>query len=580
METNRRRGRNKGLRNSLRTVVTTAALGLMTVCASASAADWHAKCDLLLTGALAKNAAGHVGVIVRLTDQPNPAQLKQLLRLGADTYRNLGIIRSLAVRIPASHVKELANLPFVERLSLDATTKKDDIFTVTSSKANIAFQQYGLTGYKVGVAVLDSGIQNEADFGDPSGDRLIGTADFTSEDVNDHCGHGTHVAGIIGGNGQSSTGNQYKKTFYGIARRASLIEVKVLTAEGSGTVSNAIAGIQWCMENARKYNIRVLNISFGHPVGESYITDPLCQAVEEAWRSGIVVVCAAGNDGRQNATPTAGAANEGYGTAYGTIECPGNDPSVITVGAMKNYDGTRADDRIATYSSRGPALFDYVLKPDIVAPGNEVVSVEANNSYLINTYPTTVPLLNSYYCSKNGYSNDYCCLSGTSMATPVVSGAAALLLQAQPNLTPDTVKVRLMASADKWLDPYGNSDPCTYGAGYLNIPSALNCTLAAGQPAYSPTLSQDSSGDVYINLNNAIWGKMAIWGTGVTNLRAIWGNNAIWGKSTNLLSESQAIWGKSFWTDFPYEDISTSGVDLSSGSIAVQGEKQFGSSGM
>jgi serine protease AprX len=521
-----------------------------------------------------------MGVILKLDRDLTPDQSRQLRELKADVYRNLTLIHAVAVRVPPRNVAAIAGLPFVKHLSLDATTKKDDVFTVNSSLASVAFQQYSLTGYQVGVAVLDSGIQNQGDFGDPSGCRLVGSADFTNEDVNDHCGHGTHVAGIIAGNGQASTGNQFSKTFYGIARRASLIEVKVLTGNGAGTVSNAISGIQWCVANRKKYNIRVLNISFGHPVGENYSTDPLCQAVEAAWQSGIVVVCAAGNEGRLNPTATSGASNEGYGTAYGTIECPGNDPSVITVGAMKNYDGNRADDRIATYSSRGPALFDFTLKPDIVAPGNQIVSVEANNCFLINTYPTTVPLKNSFYSSKNGYSNDYCVLSGTSMATPVVAGAVALMLQQQPTLSPDTVKVRLMESADKWLDPCGNSDPCTYGAGYLDIPNALNCPLVAGQPAYSPTLFQDSTGDVYISINNAIWGKNSIWSTGVSNLQAIWGQQAIWGKSANLLSASHAIWGKAFWSDYNFESISSSGVDLSSSSIAIQGEQQFGSGNM
>ena len=156
----------------------------------------------------------------------------------------------------------------------------------------------------------------------------------------------------------------------------------MLDGNGQGSVSTVVAGIQWVVSNKAKYNIRVLNLSLGHPVGESYTTDPSCQAVEAAWKAGIVVVCAAGNEGRASATNTAGAANEGWGTAYGSITSPGNDPYVITVGATKSMDGNRADDKIATYSSRGPSRLDLVLKPDLVAPGNHVISLDAGGSTL------------------------------------------------------------------------------------------------------------------------------------------------------------------------------------------------------
>ena len=214
--------------------------------------------------------------------------------------------------------------------------------------------------------------------------------DFTGGDGSgdDGCGHGTHVAGIIAGDGTASTGPAFFRTFYGIARSASLVNVRVLDGTGRGSVSNVIAGLGWAVAHKTDYGIGVVNLSLGHPVGESYATDPLCQAVEAAWKAGIVVVCAAGNAGRAGASDSSALPwdNEGWGTAYGSIQSPGNDPCVITVGAMKSVDGARADDAVATYSSRGPSRLDFVLKPDLVAPGNRIISVNAGGSFLDTQY--------------------------------------------------------------------------------------------------------------------------------------------------------------------------------------------------
>ena len=208
-------------------------------------------------------------------------------------------------------------------------------------------------------------------------------------------------------------------------------------------------------------------------------------------------------------------ANEGWGTTYGSIQSPGNDPYVITVGATKSMDGIRAHDRIATYSSRGPSRLDLVLKPDILAPGNKIVSTNTNNSYLAKNFGATNEIPYSSYTTQNAghLSQDYFCLSGTSMAAPVVAGAAALMLQASPNLTPDTVKARLMLSADKWADPSGNADALTYGAGYLNIPAALLSSATASLPALSPTLVANSDGSLSLVMDRAAWGSTALAGS-------------------------------------------------------------------
>ena len=329
-------------------------------------------------------------MIARLDGDLTPARQSRLAALGADVTRHLGFIHSVALSLPERSLGKLAALPFISHLSYDGEVKKSDAFTDGSSGAAYARQQYGLTGQGVGVAVLDSGSRIVMDLMNSgnSASRLSAQMNFVpgTVDYTDWCGHGTHVSGIIAGNGAASTGSLFSYTFKGVAPQANLINARVLDAAGGGTVSSVLAGIQWVIDNKSNYNIRVANLSLGHPVSESYKTDPLCQAVEAAWKAGIVVVCAAGNNGRATAYNTAGAPNEGWGTAYGSIQSPGNDPYVITVGATKNMDGVRGDDRIATYSSRGTqppgpgaqARYYCTGKPDdfgVYAGGNDVLHV-------------------------------------------------------------------------------------------------------------------------------------------------------------------------------------------------------------
>jgi serine protease AprX len=581
---------------------------------AANAGDLSGKGDSFLSRrAAGASKGGWSQVIVRFADDLNPAQQKQLKALGADTYRHLPIIHSDALSVPTRNLEKLAALPFVKHLSADIDVKKSDEFTVESSGADVAFSQWKLDGTGVGVAVIDSGSVDSADLSvkGAQSSRLLTGIDFVpvttvkgkkSAAGGDPCGHGTHVAGIIGGNGTNSTGVSCYRTFFGVARNANIIPVRVLDADGQGTVSQVISGIQWAVANKAAYNVRVMNLSLGHPVGESYTTDPLCQAVESAWKAGIVVVCSAGNDGRLNSAVTAGVSNEGYDTAYGSIQSPGNDPYVITVGAMKAMDfafktdgthsHTRSNDKIATYSSRGPSRLDLVLKPDIIAPGNKVISLNYQNSYLSTNFGATNIVVNSDYVNTNHgqgkkASPDYLRLSGTSMAAPVVSGAAALMLQANPSLSPDTIKARLMLSADKWTQPDGTADVCTFGAGYLNIPAALQCPAVPNQAALSPSLCIDGDNNVTINMDRAIWGhaldgSSAIWGVnGINDLRAIWGHTAFADSTANLLSSSRAIWGHSvtaeraIWGHCVWEDRAIwghaiEGVDLTS--TAINGE--------
>lgn len=241
-----------------------------------------------------------------------------------------------------------------------------------------------------------------------------------------------------------------------MARQARLINLRVLDAKGGGQDSYVIGAIQRAIALKSTYNIRVINLSLGRPVYESYTTDPLCQAVEAAWKAGIVVVVAAGNDGRDNS---------GGRTGYGTVNSPGNDPYLITVGAMKTRKtAARGDDEIASYSSKGPTYLDHVMKPDLVAPGNQIISLLMNtNNWISELYPQNV-VPYSYFEVNGNSTLSYCYvwLSGTSMAAPVVSGAAALMIQKDSTLTPDMVKARLMKTATKNFPTYSSAtDPTT-----------------------------------------------------------------------------------------------------------------------
>lgn len=469
--------------------------------------------------------------------------------------RKLSVINAVAMTIQASSLAALESNPNVAHVSVDNQVSQTSTTTDFYDQAVNAPYAWsaGLDGSGIGVAVIDSGITDQGDFSNPTVSRLVYSANFNNDGVNGAFGHGTHVAGILAGDGSNSTGANYTKTFMGIAPNANLLSFRVLDGLGSGTDSIVIAGIQQAISLKSTYNVRVMNVSLGRPVFESYTVDPLCQAVEAAWKAGIVVVVAAGNDGRDNSFKTNG---------YGTITAPGNDPYVITVGAMKpEGTATRADDLIASYSSKGPTMIDHIVKPDLVAPGNLIVSTLASTSAAIYTlFPQDqVPM--DYYSTTGGTasSSTYFILSGTSMATPVVSGAAALLLQKNPSLTPDQIKARLMKTAYKTfprsstaVDPVtGISytdyyDIFTVGAGYVDIQAALNNTDTTSSSigvAESPAVAVNKSGQVYVVTNSSIvWGTSVVWGTSI-----VWGTSVIAGTEDgqSVLSGSSVVWGTS-----------------------------------
>ncbi|MGO8984628.1 MAG: S8 family peptidase [Terriglobales bacterium] len=486
---------------------------------------------------------GMVTINVQYRTFPTTSYLKGRQQGGATLRWKLPTIKAVTMTVPATMLTTLANEANVVYISPDRpltmTANPQTEEFATAVEADVAAAQYGFDGTGVGVAVIDSGIAAHPDLNNANGNsRVVYSQSFVAGDTttSDKFGHGTHVAGLVGGTGASSgTANGYPATYAGMAPNVNLVNLRVLDQNGSGTDSQVIAAIQEAISLQSTYNIRVINMSLGRPVFESYTLDPVDQAVEAAWKAGIVVVAAAGNNGRF--APTNG---------FGTIGVPANDPAVITVGATMTEDtNTRVDDKIASYSSKGPVAIDHIVKPDLVAPGNAQVSLRAAGSTLDVTFP-------QYEVTSSNGTSSYFVLSGTSMATPIVSGAVALLLQQNPALTPDQVKARLMKTAWKGFGQYTSShdhlgnlynneyDIFTYGSGYLDVNAALGDTTLATGVALSPTAVLNANGSVTIantSPDSLFAGSSVVWGA----TSVVWADSVVWG--SNVISSTSVVWG-------------------------------------
>ena len=354
-----------------------------------------------------------------------------------------------------------------------------------------------LQGQGVTVAVVDSGIGKSKDLGN----RNIKSINFNESyhDSKDRYGHGTLVAGVIAGDGHRS-----HKAYLGIAPKTNLINVRVSDDNGVTTEADVAASLQWVYENKDKYNIRVVNLSLNSVVAQPYQTSPLCAAVEILWFNGVTVVVSAGNNGTAELFP------------------PANDPFVITVGAT-NDQGTIdiSDDTMASFSAYGTTESGFA-KPELVAPGqNIVIYLPENNKLTIGQQH-----------GSNRINKDYFRVSGTSFSAPMVSGAITLLLQDEPLLTPDQVKYRLMATAEKNWPGY---DPLKAGAGYLNIYAAVH-----GTSTESANTGVDASQLLWSGNEPIVWGSVA-WNSVAWNSVA-W-NSVAW----NSVAWNSVAWNSDYW---------------------------------
>jgi len=447
-----------------------------------------------------------------------------------------------------------------------ASTSPTTMGEVTAAVGAEAMWARGYDGSGIDVALIDSGVVPVQGLSAPT--KVVNGPDLSFESQSstyrhlDTFGHGTHMAGIIAGNDGTSTG------FKGVAPGARLVNVKVATRDGAADISQVIAAIDWVVQHRNDgMNVRVLSLSFGTDGIQNPMIDPLAHAVESAWRNGVVVVVAGGNDG----------------DVLPSLTNPAHDPRVIAVGAV-DINGTVSalDDRVAPFSSRG-SVSRFV---DVVAPGVSIASLRDPGSTIDSAHPGSVVATRFFRGS------------GTSQATAVTAGAVALLLDARPTLTPDQVKALLRTSATPLLKDTARAQ----GAGRLNVDLAARTLVpvASGQGggASSGTGSLEAargsehltadgielrgeidvmgvawSGSAWAPLSSAgsawsgaYWRSVKWIGTcwcGSSWAQQTWGSAAWTGKSWSGKSWSSDLWSGKSWSGKSWSGTSWSGKSWS-----------------
>ena len=508
---------------------------------------------LALAPQLQHLAAVQPATPVRVIVQQRAAQSvaeQSVHRLGGRVLKQLPIIGAFAAQLPAGALPQLAADPAVRWISLDApvASADDDPVEGEGRRTDPADTNHYLqtlrytelpggpahfTGQGVGVAVVDSGISTDQDFANLT---RIGSFNANSRTPNDVYGHGTHVAGIIGGSGAGSGG-----AVRGISPGVNLISVKISDETGMAYESDTLEALQWIYQHRAEYNIRVVNLSINTAQEASYHLSPLDAGVEFLWFNGIVVVASSGNRSTTDA-------------AHAVMMAPANDPFIITVGATdEGGTGARADDSLAPYTAYGHTVDGY-LKPEIAAPGSRIYSVLSGQSRWNKTYPDRV--------SPSG---EYFRLSGTSMAAPMVAGAAALLLAAEPALTPDQVKFRLLHTGSSlpvlldgvpqfelpYLDLYASlTAPTTEAANRDLVPShLLLATLADAVDRTAPGWNS-------VNWNSVNWNSVN-WNS--VNWNSVNWNSVNWNSvNWNSVNWNSVNWNSVNWNSAVLEDEAAS----------------------
>jgi serine protease AprX len=393
-------------------------------------------------------------VIVQLTSNLKKDRKKLQSILGASFQPNhvFTYIDAFSAKLTSKQIKKLSNHQEVKYIEENMTL---DINLDTASKwfgTQKARNDFNLTGSGVTIAILDTGVDNN--HFDLNENKVIGWKDVINglTAPYDDQGHGTHVASIAAGTGDANF------RYTGVAPKASIVGVKVLDANGSGSMAQIIQGIEWVIANKDNYNIRIGNLSLGSS-GTSDGEDALSQAVNAAVDEEITFAVAAGNEGPEKYT----------------IGTPGAAQQAITVGSMADVGEMGYFQNL--FSSRGPTS-DERRKPDISAPGYRITAAEANS-----------------------YDN-YITFSGTSMATPFIAGTIALILEASPSLSPQQVKNTLLETAEDWGEENKDID---YGAGRLQGYRAIETAgnFRGENPVNPDHIRQ--SGQLYSTRDQELW---------------------------------------------------------------------------
>ena len=451
----------------------------------------------------------------------------------------LGLIRGAAGALTPQEIEKVAHDPRVAAIYQDAPVRRsagENLLTAYPAEVNAPdLWDAGRTGRGVTVAVLDSGIAQDPDLTQPV-NRILTAVNFADPlpvGQQDPGGHGTHVAGIIGGDG----GKSYRQ-YVGVAPNVNFVDVRVLDTLGSGRASSVIAGLQWVVAHKTAYGIRIVNLSLGAPATQDFVHDPIAGAVEVAWLRGLVVVGASGNGGA------------------GLVDSPGIDPHIVTVGAVDDMATPWiTDDTVPIWSGSGTPLGSDP-KPDVLAPGRRIVSLRVPGSTLDQLLPDRV------VPAANGSS--YFRLSGSSMATGVVSGAAALMLEAHPTLTPDQVKALLMntgrsfglavpvpATTGGIVNPRGAISALTpliapRGLRIANAAAQILYPLLYGQPLNWKDPAYAGRDWTQVNWSNLVWDDFA-WDNLVWDDFA-W-DNLVW---DNLVWDN-LVWDATTWNNLIWD---------------------------
>jgi serine protease AprX len=477
-----------------------------------------------------------VEVIVQLNAGAATTGEQLVHAFGGEVTRDLPIINGVGARLSADGAERLAEHPAVRAVSPNAEVEEraDDLNPhelATSYNQSIRSDRLwsiGATGRGVTVAVIDTGIAGGLpDFRASETDqrsRVVASAVVHpyAETAGDGLGHGTHVAGLIAGSGGNrDDADPLDGKYTGVAPDAKLVSVKVADEDGNSTVVDVIDGLQFVVDKKDELGIRVVNLSLNSTWAESYRTDPLAAAAEQAWNAGLVVVTAAGNRG-----------TDGDAVHY----APANDPFVIVAGAVDDQSTKSVnDDALAPWSSRGVTQ-DGLKKPDVLAPGARLISTLAPGS----RYATMCP-----DCVVDG---EYFRVGGTSMAAAVTSGAAAALIQLHPNWSNNRIKAALV---NRLRDIIGVGGEIALDKANVSTDFGL---LNPNLGALPSRLIDPATGA--IDWTRASWSR-ASWSDAADPLRASWSraswsraswSDATWSSVDECVDAARASWSRASWS--------------------------------